>query len=303
VLFDVDGVLVDIRRSYNAAIKKTVEYCYATLARRQWHNLVTDSLILKFRQTAGFNNDTDTSYAILLALLANPLKTSSDARKFLETVARNADSTGIASVEKYLSMMGFEISKHKDRLSYPAPVKDSFVGRVFDEFFYGPDLFKKQNGIETKYWISGSRPLIANDRVVVTSKTLSLLCKKLRGNLAMVTGRSRVAAEYSLKSHMKHFDLRACVFLEDESREYAKPSPYAVNRAMHAMNSQSAIYAGDSMEDLLMAKRAQTGGLKITFVGVYGMSPDPLETKKLFSNQVGTVAKTVNSLPTLMNRL
>jgi phosphoglycolate phosphatase-like HAD superfamily hydrolase len=72
---------------------------------------------------------------------------------------------------------------------------------------------------------------------------------------------------------------------------------------MHAMNSQSAIYAGDSMEDLLMAKRAQTGGLKITFVGVYGMSPDPLETKKLFSNQVGTVAKTVNSLPTLMNRL
>ena len=26
VLFDIDGVLVDIRKSYNAAIKETVEY-------------------------------------------------------------------------------------------------------------------------------------------------------------------------------------------------------------------------------------------------------------------------------------
>ena len=38
-----------------------------------------------------------------------------------------------------------------------------------------------------------------------------------KGNLAIVTGRSRLAAEYSLKSLIKYFNSDACVFLEDKS--------------------------------------------------------------------------------------
>ena len=301
-LFDVDGVLVDIRKSYNAAIKKTVDYCLSALAKTQWRNLVTDSLILKFRQSAGFNNDTDTCYAILLSLLVNPPKTATEARKFLDAVAKNADESGIASVEKHLLGTGHEIAKYKELLSYPGSVKDSFVARVFDEFFYGAELFKRQNGLETKYW-DGSRPFIANDKVIVTQKTLRFLFKAFRGNLAMVTGRSRIAADYSMKSLMKYFDLRACVFLEDESREYAKPNPYAITHAMHSMNAKMALYAGDSMEDLLMARRARTSDLKISFVGIYGMSPNPGATRKKFLARADSLAKSVNSLPALVSKL
>ena len=119
----------------------------------------------------------------------------------------------------------------------------------------------------------------------------------------MVTGRSRIAANYSLKSLMKYFDLRACVFLEDESREYAKPNPYAITHAMHSMSTQSALYAGDSMEDLLMARRAKSTDLKISFVGVYGMSPSPGATRKQFLAQADSLAKSVNSLPAVVSRL
>ena len=52
------------------------------------------------------------------------------------------------------------------------------------------------------------------------------------GNLALVSGRSWFAAEYSLKPIMKYFNLDACVFLEDRKREYAKVNPYAIKHAM-----------------------------------------------------------------------
>ncbi|MDQ3948210.1 MAG: phosphatase, partial [Thermoproteota archaeon] len=150
VLFDIDGVLVDIRKSYNAAIKETVDYVLKFITGNSFRTLVTDQIILKFRQSGGFNNDTDTSYAIILAILANPPKSISQGRKFLTQVAENSDESGYISVEKFLAIYG--IDKWKKVLTYPAPVKDSILARVFDEIFYGPDLFRKQDHLEPKYW-------------------------------------------------------------------------------------------------------------------------------------------------------
>jgi len=300
-LFDIDGVLVDIRRSYNEAIKKTVEFVLEQKAGRKYSGLVTDQLILRFRQGGGFNNDTDTSYAIALAAMANPQKTPA-MRKFLFKVAENADDTGIVAVEKFLSEYGIE--KHRQDLVYPAPVKDSYIGRVFDELFYGPELFKKQNGLEPKY-CKVKRPFIANDRIAVKKETMKRLHDRFSGNLAIVSGRSRLAAEYSLAPVMKYFNLPACVFLEDEAREHAKPNPYAIKKAMQVMGAKSAVYAGDSAEDMMMARRAQKeGGFDIAFVGVYGLSPQPAKTLRQFREQgADAVTKSVNSLPLLLNKV
>jgi phosphoglycolate phosphatase-like HAD superfamily hydrolase len=297
-LFDVDGVLVDVRKSYNTAIKKATEFMLGRLSGRPMRGLVTDRIILKFRQSGGFNNDTDTTYAITLAALSNPPKNLADGRQFLSTVAENADETGIVSVEKFLAPYGIE--EWKDELAYPAPVSESALARVFDEFFYGPELFRLQNGLEPKYW--KGKALIRNDVQVVTASTLRQLHKMYGGRLAMVTGRSRVAADYSLKKLFKYFDLDACVFLEDEKREYAKPNPYAVKRAMQSMDARSAVYAGDSAEDLLMARRAEKEvGTRIAFVGIYGFSPEPLKTlESLRRLGVRNTARTVNRLPSLV---
>jgi HAD superfamily phosphatase len=300
-LFDIDGVLVDIRRSYNEAIKRTVEFVLEQTAGKRYRGLVTDQLILRFRQSGGFNNDTDTSYAIALAAMANPQDTAKT-RKFLFKVAENADDTGILSVEKYLSTFGIE--KHKEVLAYPAPVKDGYIGRVFDELFYGPDLFKKQNGLVPKY-CRVKKPLIANDRIAVKKETMKILHGRFSGNLAIVSGRSKLAAEYSLAPVMKYFNLHACVFLEDEPREHAKPNPYAVKRAMQVMGAKMAVYAGDSAEDMMMARRAQRdAGFDIAFVGVYGLSPQPSKTLRQFKEQgADAVTRSVNSLPLLLSGL
>jgi len=299
-LFDIDGVLVDIRKSYNAAIKKTVEIMLSRLVGRTYRNLVTDRIILHFRHSGGFNNDTDTSYAIILAMLSRAQKNVAAGRKWLMEVARSADETGLSSVEKFLA--GYGIGKWKDVLAYPAPVKESMMARVFDELFYGPKLFRKQNHLEPKFW--KGRPLIKNDRLDVNARALEKLHEIFGGNLAIVSGRSRVAAEYSLKPVMKYFNLDACVFLEDERREYAKPNPYAIKHAMKVMDAKSAVYAGDSTEDLLMARRAEKElAVKIAFVGIYGNSPQPTKTIEKFKREgVEALAKSVNMLPGLLQR-
>ncbi len=312
-LFDIDGVLVDVRKSYNAAIKRTVEYMLKSIEGKpssssssssSYRNLVTDQIILKFRLSGGFNNDADTTYAITLAMLARAPKNISEARKFLIQVAENADESGYVSVEKFLSDR-YEIEQWKEQLNYPAPVKESMLARVFDELFYGPELFRKQNNLEPKYWKRGNKPLIENDRISVSGKTMKKLHEMFGGNLAIVSGRSRVAAEYSLRPVMKYFNLEACVFLEDEKREYAKPNPYAIWRAMEAMNAKTAVYAGDSVEDLLMARRAEKeGDVKIAFVGIYGNSPNPSKTvAQLKREGVEAIAKSVNQLPNTINKV
>jgi hypothetical protein len=255
---------------------------------------VTDQIILKFRQTGGFNNDTDTSYAITLAMLANPQKSAEEGRRFLAKVAENADESGIDSVEKYLASFGVE--KWKRKLEYPAPVRDSVLARVFDELFYGPELFRKQNHLEPKY--SRGRPLIQNDRLVVSRQTMKRLDTMFSGKLAIVSGRSRLAADYSLGPLMKYFDPVASVFLEDEKREYAKPNIFAIRHAMGAMNARTAAYAGDSAEDLLMAKRAEKDiGVKIDFVGIYGYSAEPERIAAGFRKEGVVAIANINQLP------
>jgi phosphoglycolate phosphatase-like HAD superfamily hydrolase len=302
-LFDIDGVLVDIRKSYNAAIKKTVEYMLKSITGRSFRGLVTDQVILKFRASGGFNNDTDTTYAITLAMLVRPPKNVAQGRKFLMQVAGSADDTGYLSVERFLASYGIE--KWKKLLNYPASVKYSMLARVFDELFYGPELFRKQDHMEPKYW-AGSRPLIKYDRLDVCTKTMKKLNEMFGGQLAIVSGRSWLAAEYSLKPVMKYFNLGACVFLEDEKREYAKPNPYAIKHAMEVMGAKSAVYSGDSAEDLMMARRAEReAGVKIAFVGVYGNSPRQASTIADFKKGgVEAMIKSADQLPaTITNKL
>ncbi|MFZ0513076.1 MAG: HAD family hydrolase [Candidatus Nitrosopolaris sp.] len=314
VLFDVDGCLVDIRKSYNTAIKKTVDFTLkyvaavaATEATDNFRhtNLISDDIILKFRQTGGFNNDVDTSYAICLAELANPHRDVSSAREFIYKVASNSDENGITSVEKFLtSLTSSSIIEYlKKLLDYPAPAGKSVIATVFDELFYGPELFKKLHSFEPKFYFG--KPLIENDRLVITRRTMDLLTRKFNGNVAVVSGRSKLAAEYSLQPILDILKQDACVFLEDERRQYAKPNPYAIVKAMKSMGVNTAIYAGDSFEDLIMVRRAEEEThLKIVFCGIYGCSPRPLETMKQFKKKgADLIIQNINQLPKILNKV
>jgi HAD superfamily hydrolase (TIGR01548 family) len=93
VVFDCDGVLIDVRNSYNQAIYETVTYFLKALTGlKPPENGVSEKLIHLFRKTGGFNNDWNITYAILLFILSQmPKKFREDFEKYVGLNLREAN--------------------------------------------------------------------------------------------------------------------------------------------------------------------------------------------------------------------
>ena len=70
IIFDCDGVLVDVRKSYDTTIQETVAILLSrTVGEKILAEEVSRKAIYALRATGGFNNDWDTVYALLLTAL------------------------------------------------------------------------------------------------------------------------------------------------------------------------------------------------------------------------------------------
>ncbi len=93
VIFDCDGVLVDVRDSYNKAISKASAYIFESLTGYAFsERLISDEVIFLFRRSGGFNNDWDTVYGILMFMLCSlPEKDQAKLEKRIEGVGKQSD--------------------------------------------------------------------------------------------------------------------------------------------------------------------------------------------------------------------
>lgn len=298
IVFDCDGVLVDVTNSYDLAIQRTTTYVLKELANIQKFDPVTSKIIDGFKATGGFNDEVDLTYALIISLAAaNNL--NKNGTQFIFDVINNADQTGIKSVEKYLESLNAEISELKKKLDYPGPHDENLLYSIFDQIFYGPELYKKISDKTSAFTDDG---LIENDVVIVKSELLEKLKKKFGNKVAIVTGRGIESIQYSLKELLNEFNVNNSVFLEDESRELAKPNPSSLIRTFKGIGATNCLYVGDSMEDFIMAKKATEMGNETTFCGIIGTSKFPDEKKKLFEEKnVELILNSIEFLPKVLN--
>jgi len=297
IIFDCDGVLIDITKSYDLAIIKTTQYVLENFSKINNSINVDFKIIDGFKSTGGFNDEVDLTYAAILSLTAAK-KLDKDPTEFIFDVIKNSDSSGIVSVEKYLESQT-DISEIKKQLAYPGIHNDNPLYQIFDQLFYGPELYQKLFNKKSQFSESG---LIEQDDVILNSSLLELLQKKFNSKISMVTGRGRESVSYSLKKLLKKFDLENSVFLEDESRDLAKPNPQPLLDSIKGMNGESTLYVGDSMEDFIMAKRVTKMGNKTIFCGIIGTSKNPQEKLELFEkNEAVLVLDSIHLLPKVLN--
>ena len=297
LIFDCDGVLIDITKSYDKTIIITTKYVLESLVKIHDSIDVDFKIIDGFKSTGGFNDEVDLTYATILSLVAaNKLK--QDPTKFIFTVIQNSDSTGIKSVENFLKKQT-DISEIIDMLSYPGSHKENILYQIFDQLFYGPELYLKLFKTNSKFSEPG---LIENDEVIFNNELYKKLQKKFGSQISMVTGRGKQSVSYSLKQLLEKFNLKNSIFLEDEARELAKPNPQSLVNSINGMNSKSCLYVGDSMEDFIMAKKSTILGYNTTFCGIIGTSKNPQEKLKLFEqNEAILVLDSINLLPKVLN--
>lgn len=297
VIFDCDGVLVDVSKSYDLAIRKTTQYIL-----KKFTNIksipITAEIISGFKSTGGFNDEVDVTYASILSLVAAKKLGINDA-KFVFRVIKNANSTGITSVEKFLDTLDVDLSDIRKKLDYPGKRTTNPLYEIFDQIFYGPTLYQKIFKKKSQFTEKG---LINNDKVILTEKLLSVFEKKFGNNLAIVSGRGKESVRYSLKELLNGFNLKGSLFLEDEPREMAKPNPKSLLFSVSKLHARHCLYVGDSMEDLIMAKKVTKMGKKITFCGIYGTSKNPNSKIQLFKDGgVPIIIKSINLIPKALN--
>lgn len=297
IIFDCDGVLIDITKSYDQAIIKTTQYVLENFAKINNSIDVDFKIIDGFKSTGGFNDEVDLAYAAIISIVAAK-KLGNDQTSFIFNVIKNANSSGISSVEKYLEDQ-IDISDIKKQLSYPGLHDENILYQIFDQLFYGPELYQKLFKNTSKFSEPG---LIEQDDVILNNLLIEKLQQKFNSKIAMITGRGRESVNYSLKTLLDKFDLNNSMFLEDESRELAKPNPQSLLDAIKGMNNASTLFVGDSMEDFIMAKKTTDLGSKTTFCGIIGTSKNPQEKLELFQrNGAILVLDSINLLPKVLN--
>ena len=91
IIFDCDGVLIDITKSYDLTIIQTTQYVLKHFAKIDDAIDIDFKIIDGFKSTGGFNDEVDLTYAAILSLIAaNKLK--KDQRDYFFNVIKNADS-------------------------------------------------------------------------------------------------------------------------------------------------------------------------------------------------------------------
>lgn len=297
IIFDCDGVLIDITKSYDLAISETAQYVLKNFAKIDDAINIDFKIIDGFKSTGGFNDEVDLTYAAIVSLVAAK-KLNQDQNSFIWDVIKNSDSTGILSVEKFLENK-VDISEIKKQLSYPGKHHENPLYKIFDQLFYGPQLYEKLFKSKSNFSQPG---LINNDKVILNESLLEILEKKFSSKISMVTGRGKESVSYSLGKLLEKFDQNNSVFLEDESRELAKPNPKPLVDSIKGMDSHSTLYVGDSMEDFIMAKKATDMGNKTVFCGIIGTSKNPQEKLELFEkNGAILVLDSIHLLPKVVD--
>ncbi len=300
IVFDCDGVLVDITQSYDKTIDKTCKYFLKELA--GINSITIDHKIIDgFKASGGFNDEVDLTYAAILSVYT-AYKLGEDPLEFVYKVVSNTDKTGIRSVQSYLES-AYDISEILSRLGSLGDRHGNPVYSVFDQLFFGPRLYEKLFGRKSKFSEEeGEEGMISNDKVILSKPLLQTLQKEFGQKMAIVTGRGMASISHSLKDMMDYFDMKSSAFLEDESRDLAKPNPASLIRAIQSMKSENCLYVGDSMEDYMMAKDAALAGVNTTFCAVVGTSTNPGDRRKLFSESgVSMILESINDIPKVLN--
>jgi HAD superfamily phosphatase len=319
LIFDMDGVLIDVSRSYRKAIQRTIQIYLETCLgfERKRGDWVANEEISLFKSAGGFNSDWDVTSGFLFYLLSisgiPPLQKrkrfsslqeiilylkakSSVAQKKTPTVNRrhlisfleNVTSSGggLRGIHRILgsSWEGwvYQTGDLGQENLVERIFQEIYLGKQFASHYHLPRLFYKGEG------------LYLQEKLLIPKIILSSLRKKV--SMGIASGRLRFEAELVLKRFhlLPYFNsvvtLDEC--MEEEKRIFrstgkvlprSKPHPYSILRAVREIKipNPRCGYVGDVVDDILAAQAAKKE-LEIIAIGFLGTPANRNVMKKAF---------------------
>lgn len=286
IIWDIDGVLVDVRNSYRKAIIETVQYYFTGLIGLDLEKkLITFRDTQRFKLAGRFNDDWKVTYASVLCFLTKlvheldgEIVAGDPGGDVLGMVSelRKLGTTRCLDLELDLEDITGKIKMHEGGLEGTKKALEEISGRdykvaekfwfqplikrVFQELYLGKLLFREKYG-EEPLFIKGEG-FIWNEKPLIDSVTL----KKLRERFFMgvATGRERFEAEFVLNKHgFKRF-IPLDLIISSEDIAIGKPEPDQLLECKRRIcekydlseKETKAVYVGDSIDDVVASKKA-----------------------------------------------
>ena len=302
IVFDMDGVLIDVSRSYRDSVRQTARLFFknAPSSEKLPEPLFPLSDLAAVKQSGGLNNDWDLS-CLVINLLFNviekpPVYESKDSwDRYQETIGQcdlSALIEFLESTQKPMSILLQRAGKIQNPFIYGLYEGDvgsgNIIKHIFQEVYLGKALFEATYGAPPRFY--HSEGFIHRETLLIDPSILDELAKN--NFLAIATGRPRAEADYPLD----HFDLRKYFSkvlaledcLEEEERvtretgkkvSLSKPDPFMLDEiAAHQENPVTGyFYIGDMPDDMSAAKRSEAG---YKGIGLIMSAPDKASLKK-----------------------
>ena len=336
VIFDVDGVLVNVHMSYRLAIKETVCRYLSDFLNIAGDPalLVDDELIDSFKKSGGFNNDWDLTAAILVyyaslvdykppALPKEP-GTIPGVVEYLSTISSglllDVDTLllerDLPLLFTFLTVNGTGLEnlspeKVKDIVWYRDEIDTrNLVKRYFQELYLGSESFEKNYGFEAI--LAPGPGLYRTETPFIAPETIKTLGASY--SLGLATGRE----DFEVDLVLENLDLKGVFgarYTEtDSARESAlsgenlrKPHPrpiIAVHNVLCGEKGGRSVYVGDLPDDVLAANRAKDS-VDIISIGCLQTTNDSTGRTRLAGEfkEAGAdyIIESVNDLPALLS--
>ena len=302
IVFDMDGVLIDVSRSYRDTVRQTARLFFknAPSSEKLPEPLFPLSDLAAVKQSGGLNNDWDLS-CLVINLLFNviekpPVYESKDSwDRYQETIGQcdlSALIEFLESTQKPMSILLQRAGKIQNPFIYGLYEGDvgsgNIIKHIFQEVYLGKALFEATYGAPPRFY--HNEGFIHREKLLIDPSILDKLAKN--NVLAIATGRPRAEADYPLD----HFDLRKYFSkvlaledcLEEEERvtretgkkvSLSKPDPFMLDEIAADQENPFTgyFYIGDMPDDMSAAKRSEAG---YKGIGLIMSAPDKASLKK-----------------------
>lgn len=227
VIFDVDGVLVDVRGSFLEAVKRAVQHLViAESGVRDDAPLVDDATIATFKRAGGFNNDWDLAHALALWYLD-----AAEGAGTTSTVRRRAGEPSEAA--------RVSLRARAARRSRPSGAE---VKGLMLELYWGSRDAERRFGVRPRLGVR--KPLVLTERVLLRREAVdALLALGVRG-LGVLTG--RLLVEWEAVRDRVPLPRDVALATDEDGR---KPDPAVLRRLVERLGAERPCYVGDVMDD------------------------------------------------------
>ncbi len=251
LIFDIDGVLVDASESYRLAVCEAVRFFLQN--ELGW---LVDALPLTpeevdmFKRAGGFNNDWDLTQAAALFLLFKSLRHGvkrvsalkrlrPSLEEFLAEVS--AEGGGLSNAEKVV-VDKLELRQRRDLARL---WKRRLLVQLAQEFYAGRKWCARLFGFEPQY-VDIEAGFLERERTLID---LSLLPEGMK--FGILTGRAKRETRLALE-RIGLLPIIPEEFWVTDDDPIRKPDPKALLVLMEKLGASSAIYVGDTIDDLQM---------------------------------------------------